>query len=58
MMSVEEFHHYLSMMWYGYSCADKDHVTMIIEEELLKEHKDLDHLKRNILRRCRAETGR
>lgn len=42
MMSVEEFHNYLSMVWY---------------EELARidEHKDEDHLKWAVKRRCQAE---
>jgi len=33
MMSVEEFHNYLSMVWYDYRCSDKDIVTDIIKED-------------------------
>jgi len=57
MMTVEEFHRYLSMVWYGYGCADKDKVTQIIQEELkhADEYKDLDHLKWAVKRRCQAE---
>ena len=56
-MTVEEFHNYLSMVWYGYGCADKDKVTLIINEELERadEYKDLDHLKLAVKRRCQAE---
>lgn len=58
MMTVDEFHNYLSMMWYQYGCADKDQITKIIEEELSRadDYKDGDHLKRAVLRRCQSET--
>lgn len=57
MMTVDEFHNYLSMVWYGYSCADKDQVTKIIKEELAhaSDYKDENHLKWAIKRRCQAE---
>lgn len=57
MMTVEEFHTYLSMVWYDYRCSDKDKVTEIIREELARsdEHKDEDHLKWAVKRRCQAE---
>ena len=57
MMSVDEFHNYLSMSWYGYGCCDKDQVTRIIEEELSRadEYPDEDHLKWAVKRRCQAE---
>lgn len=56
-MDVEKFHRYLSMVWYGYSCADKDKITQIIEEELAHadDYKDEDHLKLAVKRRCQAE---
>lgn len=56
-MTVEEFHNYLSMVWYGYGCADKDKVTEIIQEELnhADDYKDEDHLKWAVKRRCQAE---
>lgn len=57
MMTVEEFHNYLSMVWYGYGCADKDKITRIIQEELnhAEDYKDEDHLKWAVKRRCQAE---
>lgn len=59
-LTVEEMHKYLSMMWYGYGCCDKDELTEIIEDELKKPHKNMgrDKLKIHIMRRCQAETGR
>lgn len=54
-LTVEEMHNYLSMSWYGYGCSDKDKVTEIILEEFSKEHRDLDHMKWKIKRRCQAE---
>ncbi|MBQ2653023.1 MAG: hypothetical protein IJF83_05665 [Methanobrevibacter sp.] len=45
------------MVWYDYRCSDKDKVTEIIQEELARidEHKDEDHLKWAVKRRCQAE---
>ncbi len=59
-LTVEEMHHYLSMVWYGYGCCDKKELTIIIQEELSKPHPDMsrDKLKLHIKRRCQAETGR
>lgn len=56
-MTVAEFHHYLSMVWYGYGCADKEQVTSIIEDELAHaaEYVDEDHLKWAVKRRCQSE---
>ena len=58
-LTVEEMHKYLSMMWYGYGCCDKDQLTEIIVDELKKPHSiGRDKLKLHIKRRCQAETGR
>ena len=59
-LTVEEMHHYLRGMWFGYSCADKEEVTRIIEDELSKPHQNMgrNKLKLHIKRRCQAETGR
>lgn len=57
MMTVAELHHYLSMVWYGYGCADKEQVTSIIEDELAHatDYIDEDHLKWAVKRRCQSE---
>lgn len=57
MMTVEQFHNYLSMVWYGYSCADKDKVTQIIQEELdhVDDYRDERQFKLAVKRRCQAE---
>ena len=57
MMTVEEFHNYLSMVWYGYSCADKDQITRIILEEYERfgEYRDERQFKLAVKRRCQAE---
>lgn len=59
-MTVSEFHNYLSMVWYGYGCADKDQITQIIKDELehASEYKDEAHLKRAVKRRCQSECKR
>ena len=57
MMCVDEFHNYLSMVWYGYSCADKDKITEIFLEEInhLDDYKDERDFKLAVKRRCQAE---